>query len=167
MGEALVATIVGGQSRLFHVDAKFCAFELTGESPYCLIGDGREAGIPFLQYLRSEFIRGAPPTLAEGVVTALWTVRFAIKVQHRYIGGRTQVVTLSDDGTIRDYDQNELLESLEIIGRAEAAFHDVQRTMRGAPEVETALPPVPEAAALETQRGVTRSPADPVAPQPS
>jgi hypothetical protein len=144
-GEALIATIVQGESRLFHIDAKLSPFELNGESPYWLIGDGREAGIPFFQYLRSEFICGDPPALAEGVVTALWTLRFAIKVQHRNIGGRTQVVTLSDDGAIRDYDRNELLESLEIIGRAEAAIHDVQRTMRGAPEVETSLPSMPRA----------------------
>lgn len=142
-GHALVAVWVSGEARLFHYSDQVQAYEVRHESPYQIIGDGQDAANPFLQYLRLKFLDEKSPNLAEGVVAALWTVRYAINVHHQTVGGDVQVVTLSDSRELKELGPEEIVEPVELIVAAEQSMYELKRKIRGLVDEPAQLPDPP------------------------
>jgi len=157
-GHALIAVCVSGEACLYHYSDKIQGYHVGHESPYHIIGDGSGAAIPFLQYLRLEFLHNESPNITEGVMAALWTVRYAIRVKHRSVGGDVQMVTLSNAGELKELDAAEIAETKELIGMAEQSMYELKRKIRGLSDQPTELPKPPvSSSAQEPKDG--RSPA--------
>src|SRR5262249_33715198 len=90
----LVGMPVAGKACLFQFDEQGLPEEATEDLPFIAIGSGQHIADPFLAFLRRVFWPNELPTLADGVLAAIWTVRHAIDTNPGGVGEPIQIITI-------------------------------------------------------------------------
>jgi len=105
---------------------------------YCSMGNAQPITDPFLGFVRRVFWRAGPPTVAEGVFAALWTLRQAIELNPGGVGGEPVVGVLvrGRDAKLaaRCLTKDELAEQQDAVEAAEEhlrAFRAANRAAEG------------------------------------
>lgn len=76
LAEALVAFLGADGLCLTHVNA-YGQCDRIDETLYHVIGAGEKVAVPFLSYIKRHVWRHKQPTMATGIISALWMLRFA------------------------------------------------------------------------------------------
>jgi len=114
--------------------------------PFVAMGSGQGIADPFLAFLKRllEWEKNLP-TLGEGRLAAVWTIKHAVVTNPGGVGGAIQLATLSMKGgkpTVTMIPEPDIQEHLQQIGGAEAALTNELRTP-SRPK-ETAIPEIPK-----------------------
>lgn len=108
---------------------------------YVSMGGGQLIGDPFLGFMRDVFWRGGPPSLNDGMFSAVWTLHHAIQVNPGGIKGPIHIATLRyEKGKLKAQmvDRSEIEQHLENVeGACEhlRKYADILRGKYEAPDV--------------------------------
>lgn len=123
----MVAIPLDHKASLVQFDQQ-CAPELASdELPFIALGSGQPLADPFLAFIRRIFWPKSPPTLQDGVFSAVWTLRHAIDTNPGGVADPIQVAVLEKIGAewkARELDEAELSSHYEAIDSAEQSLCD-------------------------------------------
>ena len=100
-GSLVAYTVSGSTTPCLTQFSRLCLPEdVTTFLPFVSIGSGQASADPFLAFVRRLFWPENLPTMSQGVLAALWTLRYCIDSQASGIGDPIQIVTLQrENGT--------------------------------------------------------------------
>lgn len=131
----VVAIPVSKKLCLFQFDHQGSPEETTEELPFVAIGSGQSIADPFLGFLRRICWAEHQPNINEGIFAAVWTLDHAIKVNPGGVAEPMQVISIPEDGEIKELAREELFEHRESVKSAEKAISEslslFKKTMAG------------------------------------
>lgn len=75
--EAVIATRIGTEPHLFHVNPHGNLLEITPELVFATIGSGSSQANPFLEFVkRTAWNGGQPTTIVQGILGVWWTLKY-------------------------------------------------------------------------------------------
>lgn len=132
----LTALPLNGKPELVQFDLQ-CAPELaTDDLPFVAIGSGQAQADPFLAFIRRVFWPTKPPTLQDGVFSAVWTLRHTIETIPGGVADPIQVAVLEKVGSdwkAREMTDAELDGHVAAIDSAEQSLSDWRSQFTAAP----------------------------------
>ena len=144
--KSLVAMPVKQELCLFSFDYNGAPERSTQKLPFVAMGSGQGIADPFLAFLKRLLAwEENLPTLGEGRLAAVWTIKHAVITNPGGVGGAIQLATLSMKGgkpVVTMIPEADVQEHLQQIQGAEAALTNELRTP-GRPK-ETAPPEIPK-----------------------
>lgn len=135
----VVAVTLARTDCLFQFDHQAAPEAATSDLPFIAIGSGQTIADPFLSFLRKIFWPGRLPSLSEGVLATLWSLRHAIETNPGGVADPIQIMTLSS-GKVHELDAAELIEHSQAIEAAERALSGFRDAMASG---SSEPPPVP------------------------
>ena len=121
----LVAVPVGGhsgRSQLIRCDWRGNVEAASNDLPYFSLGSGFQLAEPFLAFLRNVFWPNSPPTIANGVLSVVWTLVHSIRFGSYGLSDPIQIVVKYDgkQAKVRELSQGEVDAHREEVSAAEA-----------------------------------------------
>lgn len=145
----VVALPVSHDLCLFQFDEQGAPEEATDDLPFIAIGSGQHIADPFLAFLRRVLWNDEPPTLSQGILSAVWTLNHAIKTNPGGISDPIQVIKLTKKGTsakAEELSQGEIEgENIELIEKAESKLGEILEMTASGSDEQTAPPTGTEA----------------------
>jgi 20S proteasome alpha/beta subunit len=138
--QTLVAMPVKKNPCLFQFDQQGAPEEATKDLPFVAIGSGQSIADPFLAFLRRIFWSTTLPTLSDGLLATVWTLRHAIETNPGGVSDPIQIITLDKNGKARQIPEEELKEHLEAVDAAELALKNFRTQLSGGPALEKTIP---------------------------
>jgi hypothetical protein len=141
--DVLAAAVIGGEANLVHVNRRGAGATVDDDVPWITLGSGQVTADPFLAFLQRIFWPDRLPIMAEGRLSAIWTLDHAIKL-NRSVGGQPQVVVLEkQDGAwaTRELQKSDIELHRQNIAGAEQVLANYQYHLA----TPTAPPPAPPA----------------------
>lgn len=123
--QSVVAMPVDHTHHLFQFDQNCSPEEATDKLPFVSVGSGQAIADPFLAFLKRIFWKDKKPSLVDGILAVLWTLKHAIEINPGGVADPKQIVVLekkSGDWAARELTQEELQEHYEFIDGAENAL---------------------------------------------
>jgi 20S proteasome alpha/beta subunit len=141
-----VAIPVSDVPCLFQFDHQGLPCEATEDLPLFAFGSGQMIADPFLAFLRRIFWRESFPTVAQAMLSTVWTLRHAILTNPGGVNNPIQIVTLRREGKgwcAKELQESEWGEHDQDIKDAEHALANFRELLRRA-EAPTPAPPPPK-----------------------
>jgi hypothetical protein len=140
LSSTVVALSLSRAPCLFQFDHQGAPEAATEQLPFVSIGSGQPIADPFLAFLRRIFWPTRLPSLTEGVLATLWSLRHAINTNAGGVADPVQIMTLNTAGAVQELDTNDLAEHDQAIEAAERALASFRENITSCPVEE---PPVP------------------------
>ena len=145
----IVALPVLGQPELLQFNHQGSPEIATEELPFVAIGSGQPIADPFLAFIRRVVWCMRPPTIQDGILAAVWTLRHAIETNPGGIAEPMSIVVLKrekdqkgkDDFTAREFVPDELDEHREAVEDAESQLAQWRDRMSLKPTAKGPTPP--------------------------
>jgi hypothetical protein len=94
LGRSLLALIARGEPTLIYFDEFGCPEAMTDDLPFASVGRGQQIADPFLALLKRVLWRNEAPSIQIGILSALWTLDHAVKVNPGGIAEPIEIKTL-------------------------------------------------------------------------
>jgi len=131
----LIAIPISKKPCLIQFNQQCSPEEATDNLPFVSIGSGQKIADPFLAFLRRIFWPNKLPTLAEGVLTVLWTLEHAIITNPGGVSEPKQIVTIEKENSnkykVHELQDTELKEHIEAIHNIEKYLSDFPSKLKG------------------------------------
>jgi Proteasome subunit len=107
LGQTAIAKVCTATSLAIPVEGEACLYQFENQGmpsrasenlPVFALGSGQMIADPFLAFLRRIFWTSHLPTLAEGILAAVWTLQHAIATHPGGVGGDIQLAVLRRQG---------------------------------------------------------------------
>jgi len=148
ISQTIIAMPISKKPCLFHFDQQCSPEEVTEDLPFVSIGSGQSIADPFLAFLRRIFWEDKVPSVADGILVALWTLRHTIAINPGGVAEPIQIVILENkDGNwqARELLKAELQEHSQAIDAAENSLRGFRSTIRNqGEEIEKEPSKIPE-----------------------
>jgi 20S proteasome alpha/beta subunit len=140
----VVALPISKEACLFQFDQQGAPEQATADLPFVAVGGGQAIADPFLAFLRRVFWPDRLPSLAEGTLAIVWTLKHAIEVAPGGVANPTQLVELKQEGgdfVARELTEDQQGEHLEFVAEAERTLTRLGQPSKASPEPDDPKPP--------------------------
>ena len=147
----VLALPIEDRPELIQFDQQAAPEIATDELPFVAVGSGQAIADPFLAFIRRVVWGMKTPTVQDGILAAVWTLRHAIETNPGGIAEPIEIVVLrkekgekgKEEFVARELDPNQLVEHREAVQSAEDKLAEWRKTLSPAPDAPAPPPPPP------------------------